>query len=594
MAVLEELAVILGFRLEGEANLNRFSRGLDQVGDRITGLARNLTKFGAVAAGAFSAVGFGMMKLAGDAAKPLDALVKSADRAGVSFEALQRLGFAAEQSGSSTQEMGSALEMMSARLAEAARGSGRAKAVLDAYGISATTATGKVKDANVFFLELADHMETMDEAESLDLAQKLGLSRGLLTLLRSGRDAIEAQGDIADQAGLVFSEQNARDAERYNDTLALFTRSLNALKTAIGVDLLPAMTSVIERMQSWLNANREFLRSAIGDVIGRLSDHMTTLVNVMSRLEPGAMTVLAGAVALIASKWVRFAAFVVAVEDLATYLGGGESYFGSFVDFIRELTGVSDGTAENIAGIGAAIVALGLIKPGLVFKPLLLGIAKLGPAISIALGLALVAVKWSALGLILAGSFIKAFIGALATAIASAGLGAAIVAQFGAALAFLATPAGWAVILAGLAAALVAYFWDDLKALWNSVNWSELGTAIADGILNGLRSGAAAIRDFITSLVPDFMKIGSMQNAGGVAAGASAGTVIGRAFSDQSPSVAAQQIGGNTTTTQNNSISIEQTFNGATTTADSVRAGTRAGALDAIRSLGTTAPSPAQ
>ena len=123
MAVLEELAVILGFQLEGDANLNRFSRGLDQVGNRITGLARNLTKFGAVAAGAFSAVGFGMMKLASDAAKPLDDLVKSADRAGVSFEALQRLGFAAEQSGSSTQEMGSALEMMSARLAEAARGS---------------------------------------------------------------------------------------------------------------------------------------------------------------------------------------------------------------------------------------------------------------------------------------------------------------------------------------------------------------------------------------------------------------------------------------------------------------------------------------
>jgi TP901 family phage tail tape measure protein len=353
----------LGFKVEGEANLGRFSKGLDNVGSKINGLARNITKFGAVAAGAFSAVGFGMMKLAGDAAGPLDALVKSADRAGVSFEALQRLGFAAEQSGSSTQEMGSALEMMSGRLAEAARGSGRAKAVLDAYGISATTATGKVKDANVFFLELADHMQTMSEAESLDLAQKLGLSRGLLTLLRSGRDAIEAQGDIADQAGLVFSEQNARDAEKYNDTLNLFTRSLNALKTAVGVDLLPAMTSVIERMQEWLNANREFIRSSISEVIERLSGHMTTLVRVMSNLDAGPMTALAAAVVLIASRYARFALFVVAIEDLMTHLGGGDSYFGSFIQWIESVTGVSNATADTIGKISAAIIALGLLKP---------------------------------------------------------------------------------------------------------------------------------------------------------------------------------------------------------------------------------------
>ena len=466
--------------------------------------------------------------------------------------------------------------------------------MLDAYGISATTATGKVKDANVFFLELADHMETMDEAESLDLAQKLGLSRGLLTLLRSGRDAIEAQGDIADQAGLVFSEQNARDAERYNDTLALFTRSLNALKTAIGVDLLPAMTSVIEKMQVWMNANREFIRTRISEIVGRLADHMTTLGKAVANIEPGPMTILAGAVALIASKWVRFAAFVVAVEDLATYLGGGESYFGSFVDFIRELTGVSDGTAENIAGIGAAIVTLGLIKPGLVFRPLLAGIRGLGPLIFAALAAAFTAIKWARLGLILAGSFIKAFIGAIGTAIASAGLGAAIVAQFGAALAFLATPLGWATILAGLATALVAYFWDDLKGLWNSVNWSELGTAIADGILNGLRSGAAAIRDFITSLIPDFMKIGLPQASAG-APGTIAGESVARAaLSQQSPSVAAQRMGGNSTTNITNDVRIEQTFTGSTTTAGQVRAGGIEAAKEIFRSLGTTAPSPAQ
>jgi hypothetical protein len=556
MAVIEELVALLGFKVEGEANLGRFSKGLDNVGNKINGLARNITKFGAVAAGAFSAVGFGMMKLAGDAAGPLDALVKSADRAGVSFEALQRLGFAAEQSGSSTQEMGSALEMMSGRLAEAARGSGRAKAVLDAYGISATTATGKVKDANVFFLELADHMQTMSEAESLDLAQKLGLSRGLLTLLRSGRDAIDAQGDIAEQAGLVFSDQNARDAEKYNDTLNLFTRSLNALKTAVGVDLLPAMTSVIEKMQGWMNANRQFIRQRIGDVIGTIVGHFETL----SRMDAATLNKFAWAFGLmmflafpLASKLVIIA---VAIEDILRHMGGGESVFGNFVKWLRETLGVSESTAEGIAGVAAAVVAIGVLKPAVIFAPLLAGLGAIGWAAGVTLaaltGLHVLAKTMAE------GDFTPD------TPIAD--------------IAQIEKAKEWADKLRAS--------WSELKAAISENIFEPIGRSIQDWVIDPINRAIAALQSLI-SMIPSASFTAPQAPAGQ----RESRTLMERSMDGVEP---ARNMGGNSAVTQNNNINIEQTFNGSTTTSEQVRASTRAGALDAIRSLGTTAPSPAQ
>src|SRR5690606_5583156 len=80
--------------------------------------------------------------------------------------------------------------------------------------------------------------------------------------------------------------------------------------------------------------------------------------------------------------------------------------------------------------------------------------------------------------------------------------GGAIVQGLLAAFAFLATPAGWAVILAGVAAALVAYFWDDLVALWNSLDFASLGKKIADGIAEGIRAAGGAVKSAIDAVIP--------------------------------------------------------------------------------------------
>jgi hypothetical protein len=547
MAVLEELAVLLGFKVEGDQNLSRFERGLSNVDRKVTTAARNISKYGAIAAGAFAAIGAGMFKLASDAAGPLDEIGKAADRIGITVEQVQRLGFAAEQAGSSQGEMTSALETMTGRLAEAARGSGRAKTVLDAYGMSATDATGKVKDANVFFLELADHMQTMSEAESLDLAQKLGLSRGLVTLLRSGRDAIQADGDLAEASGFIFGRQATDNAEAYNNAFGLLKRTIEGLKTAIGVELLPVMTQAIGVMQNWINANGEFIRQKISEVIGSIVGHFETI----AKMDASTLNKFAWAFGVIlffafplASKLVIIA---VAVEDILKHMGGGESVIGSFITWFKDLTGASDALANSVAALVAGLAALMLMKPGATIKAI-------GKMIGGAAGM---------VGGAAAGA------GATATG-AAAGAGSPLASMVRNAVAF-----GLAGLGIHSVAKNAATGGGDITpdSPMSEILQTDRAKAIADWIKETFTPSAPMAKDYPAGhpLHQSTRTLGNMDAA-----------------------TAAQSMSTTNNTSNEYQINIEQTFNGSTTTAGQVRAGGVEAAKEIFRSLGTTAPSPAQ
>lgn len=469
MAIVDELISVLGYEVRGEDNLRRFEGGMTRMRDRAQALARGVAVAGAAMTAAIGGAVTGMMKLATDASGPLDEMIKFSDRVGENFEALQEWGFAAEQNGASAGEFQSAVQSMSRQLAEAARGTGRAKKALEDYGLSATDTRGNVKTATDFMSELADKMQGMSEQQALDLGTKLGMSPGMVTLLRQGNSEIEKLRQQSRDAGLIFTEKDARLAEQFNDSLNLFQLTTRALRFQIGIGFLPVLRETIDQLQSWHNANREVIRSGIDTFVRAIVTHFQTLKRVLLETEISPLWQMAGAVVLMATRVGRIAALALALEDILNYMADGDSYFGDFVQWLQDTIGVSEDTAEKIAGIGAAILAIGLLNPRLIFAPLFLGIRLLAPQLLAAV----------------AGMF-----------------------------ALLGTPAGWLIIIGGVAAAIVAYFWDDLKNYWNSIEWSSLGTIAKDAILAGFAGVGewidanvlAPVRNAINSLrseVPD-------------------------------------------------------------------------------------------
>ena len=106
----------------------------------------------------------------------------------------------------------------------------------------------------------------------------------------------------------------------------------------------------------------------------------------------------------------------LAVEDLLVYLQGGESVFGDFVEWIRDVTGVSDEAAKKLAAVSFVVLgllgALFIFRAGTVFRiaiGIIAGIAKAIRMLAFLVLLAFLPGSW--LVKTLAKIFLRGFVG---------------------------------------------------------------------------------------------------------------------------------------------------------------------------------------
>ena len=172
-----------------------------------------------------------------------DRLGKTSARLGISAEDLQKLGFAAEQSGIEVGTLEMALQRFTRRAADSAKdGTGPAQQAFDALGISITRADGTLKDNISLLKEVADGFQgTGSQAEKVRLAFKLFDSEGvkLVNLLQQGSGALDAFGDQLESVNGVITDRSISASEQLNDRFNILKRS------AIG--LLSPLVELVNR-----------------------------------------------------------------------------------------------------------------------------------------------------------------------------------------------------------------------------------------------------------------------------------------------------------------------------------------------------------
>ena len=147
-----------------------------------------------------------------------DALVKTASKIGTTADALAGLRFAAELTGVATNTMDMALQRFTRRTAEAAMGTGEAKAAIKELGIDAQKLNRMPLDERM--LVLADAFaEVENESDRLRLAFKLFDSEGaaLVNTLAQGREGLAEMLGDAKALGLGLSRDAAKGVEKAND-----------------------------------------------------------------------------------------------------------------------------------------------------------------------------------------------------------------------------------------------------------------------------------------------------------------------------------------------------------------------------------------
>lgn len=357
--IVEELAAKFGLEVDREA-FAAADQALDGLKRGWLGLAAGFTA-------AIVAV-TGAVKATADAGDEASA---TAEKLGITTQALQGLRFAADLSDTSAESLGTALKFLQKNAIEAGKGTGDAFEAFKQAGVTVRDATGAVKSADVLLGDFAAHFETMPAgAEKTALALKVFGRSGteIIPLLNQGQDKIAAFRAEAQALGVVMGDDVVRNANRFDDATKRAAAALTGLRNKVAAPLLERFAVLIERLAA--NFYRlEPILLIVTKTVGALVDAVNWFLENDSRIRTvlfaigtaftawalSAFMALTATTSLgiasLAAAAASAAAWVLAtlpliliggllfllIEDLAVFAAGGDSAIGSLIKWVDSI-----------------------------------------------------------------------------------------------------------------------------------------------------------------------------------------------------------------------------------------------------------------
>lgn len=206
-------------------------------------IAAGVATGAAAAAAAFAA-------MASNTLENGDKLAKMSQSTGVAVETLSRLGYAADLSGVSLDDLGKASAKLSKTMADAARGGKMQQEAFNKLGISVKNTDGTLRSSEDVMLDIADKFADMEDgatksALAMEYFGKSGVS--MIPFLNMGRDGIKELTDEADALGVTISTQTAKQAEMFNDNLSRLKGAAQGLVNVFVERALPMLVALTDR-----------------------------------------------------------------------------------------------------------------------------------------------------------------------------------------------------------------------------------------------------------------------------------------------------------------------------------------------------------
>tara|TARA_Y100000004_G_scaffold197143_1_gene270001 strand:- start:2724 stop:4544 length:1821 start_codon:yes stop_codon:yes gene_type:complete len=195
----------------------------------------------------------------------IDAIGKTATRTGITTDAIQAFSLAALESGTSIEGGNKALEKFARSVGDAQRGLKTTKDIFKAIGVELQTNEGRYKSTTQLLEETAVGISNLGSQteKATALANLFGRQGILLTgaledLAERGMDGFIER---AEELGLVLSEKSIRAVEQFNDKMSVIQLQIRNVTAEFLIGLLPA-----------LDLFREQIATAIGEARGEFQD----------------------------------------------------------------------------------------------------------------------------------------------------------------------------------------------------------------------------------------------------------------------------------------------------------------------------------
>ena len=296
MALNMDAAVKIKASVDGLQQISALERSLKNVegqAGRTSGVMGRLRGAAGGLSGALGsilpAVGVaGIAAMGKQAIDAADNLNDLSQRVGVAVPTLSKFGAAAEDSGTSIEEVAKAMGRLSKGIVDPASKTNEA---LKSIGVSSTDAAGKVRSVDAIMLDLADRFSKMpDGAEKTALALELFGKSGmnLIPMLNGGRDALS-------QYAATIDKDMAEAADKFNDALNAVSRSLAGPFNKAVTALLPLITQLANAIAGMAEAFAKLpapVQGLIGSVTAIvaafviLAPAITAVVSAMTAIGP--------------------------------------------------------------------------------------------------------------------------------------------------------------------------------------------------------------------------------------------------------------------------------------------------------------------
>ena len=232
------------------------SNGLESMASRagpLGGVLGGLGKGGLLAGAAIGGLAIGLKKagdVALDAVADFDEIGKTADKIGVATESLQELRFAAGSlAGMTSGQLDTALQQMSRKMGDAARGVGSAVTLFDDLGVTVVDAEGRLRTVDDVLVDVTAGLAGMN-SDSLRLSASMELfgraGGGMVNVLRDAGTALEETRERARALGIVVEDSVIRNAEKMQDEFDTASKVLDINLKRAFVDLVPFINDAVE------------------------------------------------------------------------------------------------------------------------------------------------------------------------------------------------------------------------------------------------------------------------------------------------------------------------------------------------------------
>jgi hypothetical protein len=238
--------------------------------------------------------------------------------------------------------------------------SGPLKDATKDLGVSFTDAKGKAVSFEEGLLRLSDATSKIDRQKATSILTQIGFDEKTIPLILKGRKGIEELLKVQ-KAQAIYSKQDIENAKKQREAQQRLNDAWEAISALFASTVSPAitfLTNLLGDILGWVKENKQFVIVFFTALAGVITTLMLPALSAMATAAWAAIAPFTPLIAIVG-------AVALVIDDLITYIQGGESAFGDFWKMFGEgdelgarFKSLWEGIKSILESVGAALKAV--------------------------------------------------------------------------------------------------------------------------------------------------------------------------------------------------------------------------------------------